>query len=51
MDRFETAFCVLSQRMGALPMPGCRAPAPQSLTSLIDKVNAAKRLYQPGVRR
>jgi hypothetical protein len=51
MDRIEHAFCTLSQRMSSLSHPGRAAPAPEPLSSLIDKVNAAKRLYQPGVRR
>ncbi|WP_197707376.1 hypothetical protein [Sphingobium sp. LB126] len=51
MDRFDNAFTALGQRINGLSMPQRTAPAPVPLTSLIDRVNAAKRLYQPGVRR
>ena len=51
MDRIDQAFCILSQRMSNLSHPGRAMPAPQSLSSLIDKVNAAKQRYQPGVGR
>lgn len=51
MDRIDHIFCALSQRMSNLPYPGHAIPTPEPLSSLIDKVNAAKRHYQPGVRR
>ncbi|HJT40253.1 MAG TPA: hypothetical protein VJ762_07975 [Sphingobium sp.] len=51
MDRIEHAFTALSHRMRSLSVPERPAPAPQSLASLIDKVNSAKRLYEPGLRR
>ncbi len=51
MDRIDHIFCTLSQRMSNLSHPGRAMPAPESLTSLIDKVNAAKRRYQPGMGR
>lgn len=51
MDRFDHAFATLGQRIASLSPPERAAPAPVALASLIDKVNAAKRLYQPGVRR
>ncbi|WP_313806363.1 hypothetical protein [Sphingobium sp.] len=51
MDRFDNAFAALGQRINTLSMPARAASTPVPLTSLIDKVNAAKRLYRPGVRR
>ncbi|WP_162854515.1 hypothetical protein [Sphingobium estronivorans] len=51
MDRFDHAFTALGQRINGLSMPQRAASTPVPLTSLIDRVNAAKRLYQPGVRR
>lgn len=51
MDRFDHAFTVLGQRINTLSMPERATSAPVPLTSLIDRVNATKRLYQPGVRR
>lgn len=51
MDRFDHHFTALSQRMSSLSIPERAAPAPQSLASLIDRVNAAKRHYEPGLRR
>jgi hypothetical protein len=51
MDRIDHAFCTLSQRMSNLSHPGRTMPAPEPLSSLIDKVNAAKQRYQPGMNR
>ena len=51
MERIDRNFAALSQRMSRLQMPEAANPAPQSLASLIDRVNAAKRGYEPGFRR
>lgn len=51
MDRIDHAFCALSQRMNSLSAPGRAASAPEPLTSLIAKIDAAKQQYQPGMRR
>ncbi|WP_375196054.1 hypothetical protein [Sphingobium sp.] len=51
MDRFDHAFTALGQRINTLSMPERVVSAPVPLSSLIDRVNAAKRLYRPGVRR
>lgn len=51
MDRIDHAVAALGQRINTLSMPERALSAPVPLTSLIDKVNAAKRLYQPGMRR
>lgn len=51
MDRIDHIFCTLSQRMSTLQHPGRAMPAPEPLSSLIDKVNAAKQRYQPGMGR
>lgn len=51
MERIDRNFAALSQRMSRLAMPETANSAPQSLASLIDRVNAAKRHYEPGVRR
>ncbi|MCK0532302.1 hypothetical protein [Sphingobium agri] len=51
MERIDRNFAALSQRMSRLAMPEAVTPAPQSLASLIDRVNAAKRHYEPGLRR
>ncbi|WP_176592389.1 hypothetical protein [Sphingobium sp. EM0848] len=51
MDRFDHAFTALGQRISGLSMPERSVSAPVPLASLIDRVNAAKRLYRPGVRR
>ncbi|GBH28972.1 MULTISPECIES: hypothetical protein [Sphingobium] len=51
MDRIDYIFGTLSQRMSSMKQP-CRAmPASEPLSSLIDKVNAAKQRYQPGIGR
>ena len=50
MDRFDHAFTALGQRINSLSLPERTASAPVPLASLIERVNAAKRLYQPGVR-
>jgi hypothetical protein len=51
MDRIDHAFYALSQRMDSIAMPSRTIKSPEPLTSLIDKVNAAKRMYEPGLRR
>lgn len=51
MDRIDHRFAALSQRMTSLSAPERASPAPMSIASLIDRVNAAKRLYEPGLRR
>ena len=51
MDRIEQAFATLSQRMNRLAVPDRAVSTPESLTSLIAKVDAAKRLYEPGMMR
>ena len=51
MDRIDHAFRALSQRMNSLSAPGRAIAAPEPLTSLIAKVNAAKQHYQPGFPR
>jgi len=51
MDRFDHAFTALGQRISGLPLPERAMSAPVPLASLIDRVNAAKRFYQPDVRR
>lgn len=51
MDRFDHAFTTLGQRISGLPLPERAPSAPVPLSNLIDRVNAAKRLYQPGLRR
>lgn len=51
MDRIDHLFAALSERMNNLSIPERAAPAPQSLASLIDRVNAAKRSYEVGLRR
>ncbi|WP_022683385.1 hypothetical protein [Sphingobium bisphenolivorans] len=51
MDRFDHAFASLGRRITTLPMPAPTRSAAVPLTSLIDKVNAAKRLYQPRTQR
>ena len=51
MDRIDHLFAALSERMNSLSVPERAAPAPQSVASLIDRVNAAKRGYEMGLRR
>lgn len=51
MDRIEHVFAALSHRMNRLSVPERAAPQPQSIASLIDKVNGAKRLYETGQLR
>lgn len=49
-DSIDTAFIALSRRMAAHPVaPSTPRHGPESLISLIDKVNAAKRAYEPRV--
>jgi hypothetical protein len=45
MDPIDRNFAALSLQMSRLAVP------PPSLASLIDRVNAAKRHYEPGLRR
>ena len=51
MDNIEIAFTALSRRMTRLSPPTPIAGVQPSLSSLIDRVNAAKQHYQPGLRR
>ena len=51
MDSIETTFTALSRRMTRLSPPAPIAGVQPSLSSLIDRVNAAKQHYQPGLRR
>jgi len=51
MDPIDRNFAALSLRMSRLAAPERAAAAPQSLASLIDRVNAAKRHYETGLRR
>ena len=50
MTRIDKAFSALSDRMQHLSTPGRRVSSAESIASLIDKVDAAKRRYQPGMR-
>ncbi len=50
MTRIDTRFAALSQRMTQMAAPDRAAASSKSIASLIDKVNAAKRRYQPGAR-
>jgi hypothetical protein len=51
MESIDRNFAALSARMSRLQIPETAMPAPQSLTSLIDRVNAVKRNYDMGLRR
>lgn len=51
MDSIETAFATLSHRMTRLSAPKPIASVQPPLSSLIDRVNAAKQQYKPGLRR
>ncbi|MDE0945600.1 MAG: hypothetical protein OSA39_01965 [Sphingobium sp.] len=51
MDSIETTFTALSRRMAHLSVPTPITTAQPPLSSLIDRVNAAKQQYQPGMRR
>ncbi len=51
MDRIEHVFATLSHRMTSMSVPDRPACAPEPLTCLIAKVNAAKRMYEPGLRQ
>lgn len=51
MESIDRNFAALSLRMSRLPMPESAPSVPQSLASLIDRVNAAKRHYEPDLRR
>ncbi|SER39942.1 hypothetical protein [Sphingobium sp. YR768] len=50
-SQIDRSFAALSHRMNDVAMPGRAAAAPQSIASLLDKVNAAKLRYQPGAMR
>lgn len=50
MDSIDIAFTALSRRMAAQSSTFPAPRAPESLVSLIDKVNAAKRAYDPRPR-
>lgn len=49
-SQIDRAFSALSHRMSDVSMPGRASGAPESIANLLDKVNAAKLRYQPGVR-
>lgn len=51
MDNIEIAFTALSRRMTRLSAPTPIAGVQPPLSSLIDRVNAAKQQYQPRLRR
>ncbi|ANI77997.1 MULTISPECIES: hypothetical protein [Sphingobium] len=52
MDPIDRNFAALSLQMSRLAVPERATTAPPpSLASLIDRVNAAKRHYEPGLRR
>lgn len=44
MDRFDHAFAALSRKVGNMPLPERTAAAPAPISSLIERVNAARRL-------
>lgn len=48
MTRIDKAFSALSHRMNDLATPGQHGATPESIASLLAKVNAAKLRYQPG---
>ncbi len=48
MDSIELAFAALSHRMSSLSLPDRAPRAPESIASLLSRVNAAKRAYEPG---
>ncbi|MEC3912500.1 hypothetical protein U5A82_19070 [Sphingobium sp. CR2-8] len=50
MPDMHKAFSALSDRMTHVSAPGARAASSESVASLLAKVNAAKRRYQPGAR-
>ncbi|MGC4250685.1 MAG: hypothetical protein QM605_04195 [Sphingobium sp.] len=51
MDSIETAFAALSHRMARLPLPACAPRKPEPIASLLARVDAARRGYEPGARR
>ncbi|WP_176400250.1 hypothetical protein [Sphingobium sp. Z007] len=51
MTRIDKRFSALSDRMQRLPAPGRPLASPEPVTSLLAKVDAAKRRYQPGATR
>ncbi|WP_157080307.1 hypothetical protein [Sphingobium cloacae] len=51
MDSIETAFAALSHRMARLPMPARAPRQPESIASLLARVDAARRCTGPGARR
>ena len=46
MSRFDQRFAALSRQMKAMPAPGRVGRESPPITSLIDRVNAAKQRYQ-----
>jgi hypothetical protein len=50
MTHIDRTFSALSDRMAHLSMPTRAVASSESITSLLSKVNAAKRRYQPGSR-
>ncbi|WP_179043791.1 hypothetical protein [Sphingobium lactosutens] len=50
-SQIDRAFSALSHRMNDVAMPGRATASPESIASLLDKVNAAKLRYQPGAMR
>ena len=47
MDQMEHAFAALSRRISSLPAPERYAPAPEAIASLIERINDARRAYEP----
>lgn len=50
MTCIDKAFSALSDRMQHLAAPGRAVASSESISSLLAKVDAAKRRYQPGAR-
>jgi hypothetical protein len=50
MTRIDKAFSALSDRMQHLSAPGRGVVSSESIPSLLAKVDAAKRRYQPSAR-
>ncbi|MCP1469548.1 hypothetical protein J3E64_001223 [Sphingobium sp. OAS761] len=51
MDSIETTVIALGHRINSLSVPTPVSFAPPPLASLIDRVNLAKRAYDPAARR
>lgn len=47
MDHIDHALAAINRRMSSLPAPMQPMAAPPSLASLIDRIDSAKRLYEP----